>query len=471
MGIQLDWQIESEQKQRRATEDPQVKNLRRRQRRRLLVVLVGFGLGLCLVVGAIVFRLRMVEERLRQDLLTTVDAEVRALKIGDRSNYMAIRRSGSEYWMDLQRQTFDEYQQLKDAGRLELTGVVLDVEMDIDNSRARVVVEEKVNGITYEVVWFYWLYTDDEQNGWRRVPPDIDFWGDQAQLRQGQIQVNYYALDKTFAEALAMRLSQWWGQVCLWLVCPTDLPPLAIDIEPRSPSDPAWDLYNNWKLVMSSPLYAGRMRRDAQLPPEIEHALAYLIAERVVQYGLSPSSAFVTNPYFDADFLVKEYQTWLVGRMLGDPTQGSVFFEGIVQQYGDGVPGLMLRVLNPETSLGALLQATLPSVNSDTLQGIEWSSFFQWRLDLELRILRRTPLNITEDEMLIRHNALYDERDGTALQTAAYYRNQFAVNQPSWRVQAVSFIVDELGRLNAIVTADDQMAMFRWADVTWKRVS
>lgn len=471
MGIQLDWQIESEQKQRRATEDPQVKLLRRRQRRRLLAVLFGFGLGLCLIIGAIVLRLRMVEDGLRQDLLDTVDAEVRALKIGDRQNYMDIRRSGSEYWMDLQGQAFDEYQQLKNDGRLELTGRVLDVEMDIDESRARVVVEEKVNGVAYEVVWFYWHYTDAEQNGWRRVPPDINFWGEKTQFQRGQVKVNYYALDETFAQAVGTRLSQWWGQVCAWLICPADLPDLTVDIEPRSPADPAWDLYNDWKLVLASPLYAGRSRLDKQLSPDVEQYMAHLIAERVVDYSVSPSTTFVANPFYDSDFFVNEYQAWLVGRMIGDPSQGSSFFESVVQNYGETVPALMLRVLNPDTSLGALLQVTLPDMSVDTLQRMDWASFFQWRLDLELRILRRTEFNISEDEILVRHNALYDDRDGTALQTAEYYRNQFAAYQPSWRVQSVTFIVDELGRLNAIVTADDVVAMFRWADVTWKRVS
>src|SRR5690606_15465139 len=122
----------------RATEDPNAQYTRRRKRRRLLFVVLGLALIVCAVVGGILWRLHSYEDRLRQDLLATVDAEVRSLKIGDEDNYLAIRRSGSDYWMDLQRQLFTEYQQLKNTGHIELTGKVINVEMDIDESRARV---------------------------------------------------------------------------------------------------------------------------------------------------------------------------------------------------------------------------------------------------------------------------------------------------------------------------------------------
>jgi hypothetical protein len=138
MGIQLDWQVESERKQRRATEDPEAKRWRRKQRRKLIFATVALATVVCGVIGAIIWRLNSVDAAYRRDLEDTVDVEIRALKVGDEDNYMSIRRSGSDYWLETQRQTFQEYQTVKRAGQLELTGNILDLEMDIDESRARV---------------------------------------------------------------------------------------------------------------------------------------------------------------------------------------------------------------------------------------------------------------------------------------------------------------------------------------------
>jgi hypothetical protein len=254
MGIQLDWQVESERKQRRATEDPEAKRWRRKQRRKLIFATVALATVVCGVIGAIIWRLNSVDAAYRRDLEDTVDVEIRALKLGDEDNYMSIRRSGSDYWLETQRQTFQEYQTFKRAGQLDLTGNILDLEMDIDESRARVLLEEQIDDVAYEVVWFYWYYTDtDERSGWRRVPPDVAFWGDAAHIDRDNLRVNYRELDRTYAQTLAEHLDGWWAESCVMLSCTTPLHKLTIEIVPEAPAPIRWDENNQWTLIVSSP--------------------------------------------------------------------------------------------------------------------------------------------------------------------------------------------------------------------------
>ncbi len=479
MGIQLDWQIEAERQQRQATEDPSARSRRRKQARRLLVAVLVLAAVVCVVVGGILWRLRDVENQLRQDLLDTVDAELRALRIGDADNYMAIRRSGSEYWLDLQRQTFDDYQDMKNNGRLELTERVLDVEMDLDESRARVLVEEKVDGVPHAVAWFYWRYTDEEQSGWRRVPPDIDFWGEATHLVRGEVRVEYYELDQDFAETLVGVVGEWWTQSCIWLGCQNPLPQLTIEIIPASPAIPTWDQYDDWKLVVTSPLYVGRLRLDGVLPGELEPILAEMVAQRAVSYRISPGFGFMSLPQADAAWLVEEYQAWLVGRFTGQPR--SVFFESLVAWYGEAMPGMMVALVGPDAQIGPVLEAVtgvvLPSMNLEQLNSMGWERFFEWRLNLERRLLRGEI--VPQDQMLAYHYGLYDESDGFALAAADTYRAGYDGNSNTVSVQTVIFRIDEGGRLVSAVTAvvgmgeaaQVQAASFRWNGITWKRVS
>lgn len=466
MGIQLDWQIESERKRRRAVEDPTTKQRRRQQRHQLMAAIVVLAMVVCGVVGGLWWRLRSVDNSYRQDLLDTVDAEVRALKIGDLDNFMAIRRSGHQPWLDLQRSVFDEYQQMKDAGRVALTGEVLDVEMDLDESRARVVVEEVIDGVPFQVAWFYWYYADQEQSGWRRVPPDIAFWGDEQTLERDNVQVQYHELDERFAEALSTRLGEWWAVSCHWLSCPVPLPPLTISVEPRSPAEPDWDLNDNWHLILTSPMYLDRVRRDMTLEPSLERRLAQMVAARVTTYAKSPNYPFEPLFYSDAAWLFQEYQTWLAGRFT-PYVEGSAFLEGVAANIGEDATGMMLRLMSADSMIGPVLgSVTDLGVMTPSL---DWSSFFQWRLTLEESILRRD--NISEDQVLPLHNSLYDEGDGQAMVKAAEQRQQYFDGRPSPVVREVSLSVDEEGRLVATVNLEGAVAVFRWMDLTWKRVA
>lgn len=481
MGIQLDWHIESEQQKQRATEDPSAKRVRRAKRRRLFYTMAVLGGVICVVLGGILWRLRAYENRLRQDLLDTVDAEVRALKVGDEDNYLSIRRSGSDYWMAMQAETFAEYQQLKNEGRLELTGNVIDVAMDIDGSRARVLVEEKVDNVAYEVVWFYWYYTDAEQNGWRRVPPDVAFWGDEKNLEQGQLRVNYYELDQRLAETVSAKVGDWWDQGCQWLSCLAPLPLLTIEIEPRSPAEPSWDVNDEWRLILTSPLYAGRTPLGEALSPELEVRLMQLLAERMIIYGLNSSVPFTPTAYTDTEWLAAEFQRWLIGRFIHNSAGGSPFLETLVAQYGNGAPGLVLRAMLNNNDIGTILLTTvgasLPALSVETLDAMGWGQFFEWRLAAEQRVLRGE--NIPPGQEIAYHNYFYDESDAAALTAASITRDTYTGDQLPRFVVGVTYALDLAGNLQATVSAATnpadpatiQSIVFRWVQTTWKRVS
>ncbi|NDJ86341.1 MAG: hypothetical protein GYB66_10675 [Chloroflexi bacterium] len=488
MGIQLDWQVESERQRQHATEDPEARRARQKRRRQMAVAVLSLAVVVCTVLGVILWRLQSVEDRLRQDLLDTVDAEVVALRIGDQTSYMEIRRIASDYWLDLQRQQFEEYQRLKDSGQLELTGNVLSVEMDIDEQRARVVVEERINGIPYEVAWFYWNYTDGDQSGWRRVPPDVSFWGDSRTANANNVRVQYEALDDQFAEALLAVVGRWWSEGCVWLNCQTPLPRLNIEIDPRTYADPAWDLYDEWKLVVTSPLYNGRVRRDRQLDPTLEIFLAEMLAGRIVNHGLGPETSFnplpysETTAYADTAWLREALESWLVGRFTGDETRGSAFISNVAAQYGDHVPGGLLAGLEPGARIGPIWQTAtglaISDLSVEQLNLMDWREYFAWRLGLEVRILSNA-LDLDPTQQRIQHDALYDETDPNALIAADAVRVSFIPGQGPYAVQMLNFSVDQGGGLLATVDyltdANDpstvNTAVFRWIGTTWKRVS
>jgi len=96
MGIKLDWQVESEQSNIKATEDPQAQLRRRQARRQLILLLLLVVCLLSLAGAAVIWRLQQVDDRIRQDLLDTIAIEVTALRIGDFANYMAIHSSSKK---------------------------------------------------------------------------------------------------------------------------------------------------------------------------------------------------------------------------------------------------------------------------------------------------------------------------------------------------------------------------------------
>lgn len=490
MGIQLDWQVESERQERRSTEDPAARQQRRAQRRRLIGAMGLVGLILALIIGAVLWRLDDVENRMRQDLLDTVDAEIRALKIGNEANYMAIRRTGSDAWIGMQLDTFAEYQRLKANGTLELTGRVLDVEMDIDESRARVTVEEIYQGEPYAVVWFYWYYTDDEQDGWRRVPPDIEFWGESRTEVEGNVRIQFDELDETLAMELAAEAPQWWQQGCELVNCGDGLPELTLHIDPWWGGFPNWDTEDIWTLRIASPYNDRRAPQFNVLTPELRGQIIARLAERIVQETL-PSGTNLQTPltetvsteaYIDQQWLAGSFERWIGGILLEGSSNQPTFLDSVRILYGDAAPSLMLRTIKDNFTLGPVFMAAtgnrIESLPIESLNTLYWNNYFEYRLRFEGALLRNDFEFVNQQQINERHELLYvPTRNG--LDAALRTRQAFTPTQPEPLVNTVNILIgldgSPIARVSVIYSPEvgPQDIDFQWNSDrgTWKRLN
>src|SRR5689334_9714999 len=153
MGIRLDWEIEAEQGQIKSAGEDVIAQRKRRVAWLRFILLVGVvALVLGGIAALITWRLRTVDDQIAQLLRNTVDVEVAAIRIGDQTAVLAAQRSASDEWAQQQAQLFNNYQQLKLTQQIELTGQILD--LNINDTRARVEVQEIDNGVPYTRVWF-----------------------------------------------------------------------------------------------------------------------------------------------------------------------------------------------------------------------------------------------------------------------------------------------------------------------------
>jgi hypothetical protein len=475
MGIRLDWQVESEQSRLRASEDPAAQRRRQRARRQFIALLAAFAAILGLIGALILWRLQRVNEQIRRDLLDTVSVEVTALRVGDLASYMAIQRSASDAFLLEQSRRFEDYQTLKSTHRVTLTGEVISA--TIDNQRARVVLEEIINGVPYHVVWFYWRYEDgarSPQSGWRRVPDDLTFWGEERTLTGVHARIAYNALDEALAQALLSRLDLWWERGCAALSCAAALPPLTVEIVAERPKTVAWAAHDPWLLRVSSPL-VGRARADLPLAPELETEIRHLLARRLVRYvgGENPLSW-----YSDAAWLQGELAAWLAAHMEERPADIPPFTRSLIAQYGPGAPLTLLAALGPQMALDdaltALAGAAMPLLGVDQLNNLAWESFLQWRLELEPQLLAQPQ---TSGAFL----ALYDLQSVAASSEAALRLESPAyAAQPAPQVVSVTIGRDaasqtyayaETTRGEGSAAVPAGTVIWRLSSGTWKRVN
>lgn len=390
MGIKLDWQVESEQSHLRATEDPDARRNRHRALRQLVLLLVTLAAIVALAVAAIIWRLDRVDSQYRQDLLDTVEVEVTALRLGDYASFIAVHRTSSDSFLLEQSQVFETYQDLKRANRVELTGEVVDVA--IDDPRGRVVVEEIIDGVPQHVVWFYWYYENgsaDEQGGWRRVPDDLTFWGEERTIEAEAITVEYHALDEALAQALAPRLADWWARGCTVLGCNQVPPSVTVEIVAERPAALAWASYDPWTLRLTSPLVE-RARADVPLPPDLELDIARAVAARLVRFAAGDLRPL---PPSDAVWLQDELARWLTNALLyGENAPATAgFLEALVAAYGPGAPATVLDSLRLDSTVDSVIQAVtgvaMPLLTVEQLNALDWRGFFGWRLALEYDLL------------------------------------------------------------------------------------
>ncbi len=378
MGVRLDWEIEDERvADRELSESPRAARRRRTRRMHILLAVLVVGGAVFAIVGGILARLWYVDFEIRRQLRDTVAAETAALRIGDIAAFLYVQRSESDAWMLGQTNTFWQYQQLKQDHTVDLSGNILD--MAVDESRGRVLVEEVIDGQRYRQVWFYWRYGD----GWRHVPDDVTFWGEQERQTGGNFALEYGDLDKPMADALAPAIARLWEGGCQWLACSAPPPALVVRIIPDPAVGVSWDPEVPGLLRIASPL-TGRASEDFPLDMATARQVGTLLSARLLQHaqgGMTPETGT------DAAFLHKALQDWLIGRFLGDGgALGSSFMESLARAYGEQAVSLLTHALQPDSSI-ALLATTL-GVPLDALP-VDWREFFQWRLALEPFLLNQ----------------------------------------------------------------------------------
>ncbi len=271
--IRLEWNVESRKIDKSDSEDPAAKRARRRRTLRL-IMLVGAVLAI-LIFAVLVVRQRLldVQGQLEQLLRETVHAEAAALRIGDINTFLAVQDSASETWRQRQQAAFREYSELKASHEVDLTGAIL--ELEIDGQRGRAVVEEIINGARYAQAWFY----RNMGNDWRHAAPDFSFWGQERRLETAALSVRYYDLDERFAQAISEAVGEWLRQECEIVSC-ADGPRLSIEIVNQAASPVAWSTRTESTLRVLSPLAAGRISIAEPFDSVFQELVAEVLAKR-----------------------------------------------------------------------------------------------------------------------------------------------------------------------------------------------
>lgn len=481
MGIRLEWEIEAERSTFRTGEDPNAARQRRRARFRL-VLLVGLLLAL-FALGAVLINLRVrdLQRREEQFLRDVVDAEITNLRLGNFEAYLNLQRSADVAWMDTRQQAFDAYQSLIQSGsNVQLTGVIKALE--IDALRARVHVEEIVDGVPYERVWFYFKYPDDgpddddndgrpfndaverdEQiDGWRHVPPDYTFWGETDVLETPSVHITYRLVDERFARPVSEKLTEWLAMACSALNC-NGVPQLQVRVVANENITLDWPL-GTWAITIPSP-YVERARADMPFSPDIQIETAVLVADRLITYvtaGMTPAE------YTDAAFLREALISWLVGRFMLIDT-GSHVMTSLATQYEERLIGQVAERLRADVQI-RLLAETAGTASLDEM-AIDWRDYFGWKLSVE------QSLSLIRDQAAFL--ALYDVSDPDVL-TTAY--NRFDQNLPADRlevglVQSTAPSIQGLPQrmVTVLVGAPDAQqqidVLFRLVDQQWLRAN
>lgn len=451
MSIKLDWQIETERIQERATESPEARSQRSKRRRRLilLTMLLVFFIGVSALL--ILLRLEDVDNQLRQSLIDTLQDELTALRIGNYSDYMMLQRSPGENWTIVQGERFRRYQQLKIESNLTLSGKVF--EAAVDGLRGRVVFEEVLNGVPHRAVWFYWRYVD----GWRHVPSDYTFWGEARTLRDDAVTVRYRQLDEDSARALLERAARWWREGCRMLgngACPA----LELEIVPNPVLQVAWDNPRADRLLVPSPLARDdRLSLLDPLPYAIEDAVAAAIAARqvdLVNGGVRP------RRNVDAAWLHQTLIEWLAATHTGRADMLRLaFIQSLRDSYGDSAVAAVARALSAEADISLVARALGQPLE---LLNLDWRPFFQWRLEVERQLIVQNDLESLR--------ALWDVSDAS---TQRLFQQRIGISQPNAQVlaAAVTAAADGVPRAIVQVLRADQTEtlIFRLRDGTWKR--
>lgn len=454
MSIKLDWEIEAEQPQvYEAGEDPVSRRERRRARMWVLLGILGIIAVFGLIVLAVVLRLRAVEEQTVDVLLDTVEAEVAALRIGDQTSFLDIQRSATDDWREMQRLVFNNYQALKVERNVQLTGRILDA--TVEGTRARVVVEEIIDGVPYARVWFYWRYDD----GWRHVPPDYTFWGDVQTIRHDAFSVRYRTVDEALARSVAEKVEGWLRFACDTLTC-AGLQDIAIEIIPDRNLVTTWSPVNDWLLQVPSPL-TGQARHDIPFDLNLQLQVANAIAERVV---LLAAGGVPPEYPTDAYYLRPAVASWLVGRFTAINTN-SFLVASLAENYSEQAVGQLVSVMPPNASAAILTSVTGTASLDQT--NLDWRDFFTWRLTLEDQLITR------RDEAGFLN--LYDP----AVHGGAYQRYTAGASGAEWTVVSImpetgadgGLVLRAITEVRGSDGTRQEAVLFRLVDGNWRRIN
>ncbi len=334
----------------------------------ILYLAIGVALGITLAGLVMLYRLQWADGQLESELRAVVAAETAAIRIGDRDRFLELQRGDDATWLALQERTFDDYQELKRSGEVEPGRRI--VEIEVSGPRGRVVLEERINDRVYHVTWFYWRYDD----GWRHIPPDVIWWGDELSLEGQSVTIRYRRLDEPFAAQIAADAESWWPEGAGTIGCEPP-PHLSIEVSPDPASTVGWLPDDEPTLRVHSPLL-GRVPADGSLEPGFRAELADLLARRLVECVTGDLSA--TWPG-DAYWLAARLSDWLSSQMYPGAGEGD-FIASLVSEFGADFPARLAESLRPESDIGLL--SSLSGVPLSDLP-VEWASFFQYRLDAE----------------------------------------------------------------------------------------
>lgn len=453
--IRFEWDLESQRIDRSDAEEAGEKRMRRRKALRLLLLVI--LLLAALSIGAIFIRQRLIDaENMQAQLLQdTVKAEVAALRIGDRSTFLQIQQVGDEAWLHRQSAVFQQYADLKSAGKIDLTGSILDV--DIVDDRARIAVQENINDLPYSRLWFYQL----SDAGWQHAPPDYAFWGEQRLYETDGVRVAYREVDERLASQLAGEVAEWLERGCGLLACGA-LPELAIEIVTDSGEAVAWQDERAMRLRVRSP-YLDIARADLPFDGNLRVRTGQLLAERLVNAHTSYRRvAYPADGYYlreSAIAWLTEYMTRL--------ERDSGLAGSLAANYGaDKIP-LLLSALGDNSDLSIVRQVTSASIEQANL---DWRDFIEWRLQTESELLAAR----MQDQWL----ALYDTGD-EAVRLLAYER--YGRNDPVERYHVLDQLIwagdGGSPQLRVTVVAadgeggDPQTIVFNLVNDVWKRAN
>jgi hypothetical protein len=460
VGIRLDWEIEAEREHLKNTgEDPESVRARRRVQLRF-VLFIGFLLLLVGgIIGALALRLRHVDWEVEQLLRDTVDAEVAALRIGDRSAFLSFQRSATDEWLRRQETLFDRYQALKVEADVNLTGQILDV--TVDGLRARVRLQEIIGGTPYGRVWFYWRYEDDpnienDKHGWRHVPPDYTFWGEPDSITGDRVTVRYRSFDEEVAQTVASHVNEWISSACAALSCDA-LPIITVEIVPDELIQTDWVEGDQWRLELPSP-YTRDARMDMLFDPTAQLTLANLLAERLT---FEVSSGMQPVPTADSAFVRQSIIAWLMARFVGIETN-TYLLDSVELIYGETAVGRLLQSLEPDSNM-SVLNAVTGTASLDQAN-LDWRDYLTWRLRQENeRITARD-----ESGFL----ALYDSNDDAVRSLAVQRFNSVPGERTVVSVLQQPGTPPSLRTLVQIAeTGETEEILFRLVDGVWKRAS